>query len=210
MDSDTVSKKSEPEAYWRRRVYLLAAGLVGIGLIAWACSGSGGDDKTTAQARNAAAMASASAAAGRARPAPTATVTVTVTPPATPHQGNPCKDTDLVAGLVPTKTTYRGKAHPRFRLSVVNMASRTCTFDVGAKHLQVLITSGSHHIWSSAKCGAGPVSEVRSLRRGIPYVGDIDWNRKPCGHGRAAGSGTYVITATEGKVATKRHVFRLR
>ena len=52
MDSDTNRDQGEADAYWRRRVYVLAGGITVIGLVAWACSGSD-HKKSTAQVRNA-------------------------------------------------------------------------------------------------------------------------------------------------------------
>src|SRR5690349_9517268 len=134
MDSDTQSDQGEADAYWRRRVYVLAGGITAIGLMAWACSDSD-HKKSTAQVRNAAATMSPAPAPATPVPSgavPTATVTVTATPSALPpaerRSGDMCYDADIVIGLAPTKDVYAGKEHPRFRLSVVNTGRRACTF----------------------------------------------------------------------------------
>src|SRR3954453_2405902 len=78
LNSEDDLEQGDVEAYWRRRVYVLAGGITLIGLVAWACSGSG-HKRSTAQVRNAAATVSPQASAAPAV-SPTATVTVTVTP----------------------------------------------------------------------------------------------------------------------------------
>jgi hypothetical protein len=212
MDSDTERKQGEADAYWRRRVYVLAGGITVIGLVAWACSGSG-DKKTTAQVRNAAVPASPAVTA-QPMPGPTTTVTVTATPsvpPAAARKGNgdACDPRDLVADLASAQDAYRGGEDPRFRLSVVNTGRRTCTFDVGAKALRVRIESGSDRIWSSDRCG-GPASSLQMLRRGIPYIETLEWNRKRCDSDSRARPGTYVVSAKGGGIRAKSQVFRLR
>src|SRR4051794_2622041 len=122
MDSDTerserLDHEIEPEpgdveAYWRRRVYVLAGGITLIGLVAWACSGAD-HKKSTAQVRHAAATATPAPAgpAPAATPSPTATVTVTATPKALPaqkkHAGDQCEPGDVVLGVTPAGTVFK-------------------------------------------------------------------------------------------------------
>jgi hypothetical protein len=224
MDSDTESAERldaeldhDTDAYWRRRVYVLAGGIAVIGLMAWACSSSG-HKKSTAQVRNAAAMSPAvtaptpPTASGGTSPVPTVTVTVTptVTPAVPKRSGDRCDDGTVVVGLTPTSTVYSGKVHPRFGLSVVNTGRRTCTYDVGPKSLQVTIASGPDRVWSSARCAGGPGSNVQMLRRGVPYLATLDWNRKRCDGDSHAAAGTYVISARGAGIKTRREIFRLR
>lgn len=216
MDSDTQRDLGEADAYWRRRVYVLAGGITAIGLMAWACSGPD-HKKSTAQVRNTAAtMTPPQVTVGPvATPVtPAATVTVTVTPTgaplAQPRSGDPCDDADVVVGLAPTKDVYQDKERPRFRLSVVNTGRRACTFDVGAKTLRLRITSGADPVWSSDRCADGPASDLQLLRRGIPYITDVDWNRTRCGGDSRAQPGTYVVTAKGRGFRTQSQVFRLR
>ncbi|MCO6004338.1 hypothetical protein NE236_05030 [Actinoallomurus purpureus] len=216
MDSDTQRDLGEADAYWRRRVYVLAGGITAIGLMAWTCSGPD-HKKSTAQVRNAAATmtplpVTATPVATAATPAATVTVTVTPTavPGVKPRSGDRCDDADVVVGLAPTKDLYKSKEHPRFRLSVVNAGRRACTFDVGAKALRLRITSGADPVWSSDRCADGPASDLQLLRRGVPYIADVDWDRTRCGGDSRARPGTYVVTAKGRGVRTRSQVFRLR
>jgi hypothetical protein len=213
-DSDLETGRGDVEAYWRRRVYVLAGGITLIGLVAWACSGSG-HKRSTAQVRNAAATVSPTATAPAAVvPSPTATVTVTATPMAITadkkHTGDQCDAADVVVGITPTGTVFKGKQHPRFGLSVVNTGRRACTFDVGPKALLIRISSGSDRVWSSAQCVGGAGSNLQMLQRGVPYLASLDWDRRRCNSETRAAPGTYVIAVAAPGIKTQREVFRLR
>jgi hypothetical protein len=215
LDHEIEPEQGDVEAYWRRRVYVLAGGITLIGLVAWACSGSG-HKKSTAQVRNAAATMSPAAAAPApaATPSPTATVTVTATPKALPaekkHAGDQCGAGDVVVGVRPAGTVFKGKQHPRFGLSVVNTGRRACTFDVGPKALLIRISSGTDPVWSSARCGGGAPANLQMLQRGVPYLATLDWDRRRCNSDTHAAPGTYVIAVGAPGIKTHREVFRLR
>jgi hypothetical protein len=225
MDPDTEGS-GELEAYWRRRAIALVGVLASVGLLAWACSGS--DDKKSHPVRNAAMVGSPSPGGTAARTAsgspgavvPTVTVTatakVTVVPTVPRKAGDACEPADVVVNLVKTKDEFTGKEHPQFRLSVVNTGQQACTLDVGPKQLQILIGSGPYQVWSSARCLADSGSSIQMLPRGIPYVAGVEWDRTrsvsgACsGHRDRVAPGTYVAIAKEGKIKSRRQVFRLR
>jgi hypothetical protein len=93
---------------------------------------------------------------------------------------------------------------------VVNTGRRGCTFDVGPKALQIRIASGNDRVWSSAQCVSGTGSTLQMLRRGVPYLATVDWDRKRCDGSSKAQPGTYVITATANGAKPRREIFRLR
>lgn len=213
LDPEDELEPGDVEAYWRRRVYVLAGGITLIGLVAWACSGSD-HKRSTAQVRDAAAPMSPPAAAPAPVATPTATVTVTTTPTTAPsvarRAGDRCDAEDVVVEITPDSTVFAGRQHPRFNLSVVNTGARTCTFDVGPKALLIRVSSGTDRVWSSAQCVTGTGANVQLLRRGMPYLATLDWDRKRCTTGAHAGPGTYVISVSAPGIKTRREVFRLR
>lgn len=185
------------DQYWRRRAAALACALGAVGLLAWACTGAAGDDEPV---RNA-------GAAGSVIPPPTVMPTVTVTTTTTPEpvaDGGPCRDDDLVVNMSASRSAYAGADRPEFRITVVNMGAGTCMFDTGS--LDVRVTSGSDRIWSSAECRRGGPEK---LRRGIPHVETITWDRKRgCKGGAPARPGTYVADLKGYKV--DKQIFHLR
>lgn len=82
MDDNTYRDDDEdPEAYWRRRVIILVAGLGALALVAWMASGSGGVKRQAADASRAAIAAEQAAnglpaAANATSLAPTPMITV--------------------------------------------------------------------------------------------------------------------------------------
>jgi hypothetical protein len=217
-DLEDFDDQGDAEAYWRRRVYVLAGGIALIGLVAWACSGSdrdAGHKQSAARVRDAAATVSPAAALPAAVPTPTLAVTVTVTAtPAVPVEkkraGDQCDAADVVVGVTPNGTVFKSRQHPTFALSVVNTGRRACTVDVGPKALPIRISSGSDHVWSSERCvdRAGP--SLQLLRRGVPYLATLDWDRRRCDGDTRAAPGTYVIAVGAPGIRTQREVFRLR
>ncbi|HEU5155487.1 MAG TPA: hypothetical protein VFU43_00690 [Streptosporangiaceae bacterium] len=220
MESDTKRNhgSDSTEAYWRRRAIALGAVLSLAGLVAWACVGGGERPAERRSVQNAAAL---STPGPHTLPAviPTATVTVTtkttVRPVVPKKPGDACEPSDLVIGFAVTKSTYAGKDLPRFRLTAVNTGRRACTFGVGPRELEVRISSGTDRLWSTAQCLEGSGSSIQMLRRGVPYIATIVWDRKrsssDCPSRRpAARPGTYVATVRAPKVKVKKQVFRLR
>ncbi|RKS70774.1 hypothetical protein BZB76_5253 [Actinomadura pelletieri DSM 43383] len=200
LDAERDPGGSRLNPYRRRRAAALACALVVVGALAWACTGDTGDEEPV---RQAGAVAGATSA-----PPPTAMPTVTVTATTTPRPpdgGGPCRARDLVVNLSAGRDTYSGRARPEFRVTVVNMGGGSCLFDRASMDLRV--TSGSDRIWSSAECRRGESSKT-TLRRGIPLVETIIWNRgRGCARTTPARPGTYVATL---KGHAKRQVFYLR
>jgi len=179
------------------------AGVLGVvGVLAWACAGTGEGEPV----QNAGAAESASPP-----PPPTAMPTVTVTTTTTPKpapavDGGPCYDKDLVVNMSAADDTYTGSERPEFRITVVNTGKGSCRFDTGS--LDVRVTSGSDRLWSSAECRDEDAPKA-TLRRGIPYVDTITWDRnRGCKSSTQARPGTYVADLKGEKV--KKQIFRLR
>jgi hypothetical protein len=206
------------EAYWRRRAIALGGVLSLAGLVAWACAGGSEQPAERRSVHNAAALSSPGA---NTLPTvvPTATVTVTtkttVRPIVPKKAGDACEPSDIVVGFTATKTTYTGKDLPRFRLTAVNTGGRACTFGVGPKELEIKISSGRDRIWTTAQCAPGSGSSIQLLRRGVPHITAVVWDRKRSSAGcpssrPAARPGTYIATVKAAKIKVRKQVFRLR
>ncbi|GAA4149114.1 hypothetical protein [Actinomadura keratinilytica] len=205
MDADTGRDGGAADRYWRRRAAVLA---VVLGVLVALAYGCGGDDDAGRDAADGPADAPT---------VPSAAVTVTVTAtrsvraaPARP-EGDACAREDLVVGLAMARDTYTGAQRPRFIATVVNTGPDTCTF-TGA--LGVRVTSGRDRVWSSARCGRGG-SRERTLRRGIPHVETVTWDRRrstgDCrGRGLPARPGTYVAAVRADGLRPATRVFHLR
>lgn len=206
---------------------MLAGALLAVGLLAWACSGGGG------QPRGAAAGAVATASpAGQQQaqqrtpvvsPSPTASASPRSKPSSAPRHGAPpgahrpkgaCSPSDLVLTMNASGTSFRSGDRPSFALDVVNVGSRGCAFDAGPKSLNLLIKSGQDRIWDSADCAGGHASKTVQLARGVPYSVSFSWDRLRSSPGcranrTAALPGTYAATAYGGGAASRTDVFTL-
>ncbi|MFV2175101.1 hypothetical protein ACFHW2_14550 [Actinomadura sp. LOL_016] len=186
------------ERYWRRRVAALAGVLGVVVVLAWGCVRGTDEEPVTRTV----------AGAATPPPPPTAmpTVTVTVTTTPTPAEdGAACAEDDVVVTFGAASKTYAKGEDPAFRVTVVNTAENACEFDTGS--LDVRITSGDDRIWSSAECRDAGAARP-SLRRGVPYVREIAWDRRRGCDGAPARPGTYVADLHDRK--GERQVFRLR
>jgi hypothetical protein len=217
LGTDRSSHAETTEAFWRRRAMALTGVLVTVGLVAWGCSGDGGDKKR--QIHNAAGLSTPSPAGTVSLPSvsPTVTVTakVTVRPSTAQRAGDACAPDDVVVNLASKADDYEGRAQPQFTLSVVNTGRRACTFGVGPRELEVRITSGPDRVWSSADCTGEDGSSIRLLKRGIPYAATITWDRRRSREGcdgvrSPARPGTYVAVVKADDLTPQRQVFRLR
>ncbi|MEU6041195.1 hypothetical protein ABZ801_37965 [Actinomadura sp. NPDC047616] len=205
MGADTGRDDGVVDRYWRRRATVLAVVLGVLVVLAYGC---GGDDGTTGDAADGPTDAPTIPSA-----APTVTVTATrsVRPAPARPEGDACAGEDLVVGLTTARDTYAGAQRPRFTATVVNTGPGACTFD-GV--LDVRVTSGPDRVWSSARCARGGSAE-RTLRRGIPHVETVTWDRRrSSGDCRARGlparPGTYVATVRVDGLKPARRVFHLR
>jgi hypothetical protein len=220
LGTDGSSHEESAEAFWRRRAIALTGVLATVGLVAWSCSGDGGDKGR--KIHNAAGLSTPTPAPAVSVPVATPTITVTATAkvtvsPSAPGRraGDACAPNDVVVTLASKAETYTGKAQPQFLVSVVNTGKRACTFAVGPKELEVRITSGPDRIWSSAHCARGADSSIRLLKRGIPYASTITWDRRRSSDGcdgsrSLARPGTYVVAVQADRHKPQREVFRLR
>ncbi|WP_155884653.1 hypothetical protein [Actinomadura flavalba] len=205
------------DQYWKRRVLALGGVLGAVGLLAWACSGGGGEPPKKEPVRNAAASASAtpSPAIPTAMPTVTVTAQVTTTAPPPKRPGDACELRDVVVNLTSAKDVYAKGEQPHLQLSVVSTGPQPCTFDVGTRAMDVRIRSGSDRVWAASHCDPTSGSSIQMLRRGIPHVRTLTWDRRRttdrCEDDRVkVNPGTYVAEVKAKGVKTAKPVFALR
>lgn len=228
MDPHTFRGDMEPigaDVYWRRRITVLTGVLVVVAIIVWACSRAGDDSERPAQQereRTAASRSLAMAVAERTGgPAPAygeaaaQPALPSPRPSPTRRPGDPCRRGDLVLALQSERRSYSGRERPVFLLTLVNTGRVECTVDVGPRALAVRITSGTDRVWSTADCVSGDGTDRRKLKRGVPYIRVIEWDRRrspdDCRDRRPlARPGSYLATAYADGVRSAQAPFRLR
>jgi hypothetical protein len=93
-----------------------------------------------------------------------------------------CPRGSVVLSLFTAKYHYPAHQLPRFQLDVVSTAARPCSFDVGAKNVQLVIKAGGERrVWDSAACLGSRGHRLEQLTRGVPAVLRVSWDRKTAG-----------------------------
>jgi hypothetical protein len=126
-----------------------------------------------------------------------------------------CPARDIVLTLLTSKASYGPGEQPKFQIDIVSTDAAACTLNVGRASLRVLITSGSRADWDSGACLRGATARAESLRRGIPSVVSITWDRRLRAGGCSeptvtAAHGRYAAMAVAGSVVSQAKAFRLR
>lgn len=228
-----VMRGPQAATYWRRRFVALITGLTVLALITWAFSGAmgGGGDGSPAGTAGQPGTGSGSqhggsgpgqgGGPGQAAAGGTDTRAHGETAARGRHGGraayghpHPCPAGSVVLSLFSGQESYGAGQLPQFNVDVVATARQTCTFNVGARHVALIIRAGSVRVWSSADCVQGAGNLVSDLQRGVPTVLPISWNRQASAPGCPAGTsrmpaGTYTATVSDGALTSNPVTFRI-
>jgi len=126
-----------------------------------------------------------------------------------------CPRGSVVVSLFTPKYRYLAHQAPRFELDVVSTAARPCSFNVGARNVQLVIRAGGERrVWDSADCVRSAGHRMEQLTRGVPAVLRVSWDRKTSAAGcrlpgQAAQPGTYTATARSGPLHSQSLIFVL-
>jgi hypothetical protein len=129
--------------------------------------------------------------------------------------GGVCPARDIVLTLSVGKPAYARGARPAFLIDIVSTDAAACAFDTGRKSLRVVITGGTRATWDSGACLRGATAHVEHLRRGVPSVVSIVWDRRlrpaACTTAEvAAPAGRYEAMAVDGSAVSPARAFTLR
>jgi hypothetical protein len=223
----SAGRQRFPQAvYWRRRLVALLIAMAVLSLITWAFFGalglSAGPSGVVAGHRGTSPGGTAPGGAGQVgasssniqSPTVSPAVPAAARPAAARSAAWPCSRGDVVLSLVASQPAYASPRLPQFSIDVVGTGGPTCTFDVGAGHVALVIRSGSVRVWSSGDCPQGSGSLVLDLQRGVPTTLSITWNRQASSPGcrgpsSAMPAGTYSATVTDAGLESNSVTFRL-
>jgi hypothetical protein len=192
--------------YWRRRFVALLIGLSVLGIVTWALSGAMGGSSPPV---NAASTKSVHGSLPSTRTHSSGAGQHSQGGSGAPQQHSvpgpprPCPAADVVLSVFSSQASYTLREAPEFEVDVVSVASQICTFDIGARHIWLQVSTGPVRVWSSAQCAESEASMVTQLHRGVPTILPIGWNGQISGPGcpgpsTKAASGTYVAVASDG------------
>ena len=230
------------DAYWQRRFFTLLAGLGVIGLLAWALSGmaSGGNSAhgagsgqpssaaystPTATPTSPAPVTSAPSASPAAAPSALPTASPSASASGRAAQARPkqkaaatgpvaCPPSDLLLTVTPRAASFGTKATPTFQVDIVSTDTRPCNLDTGPAALRLDVLHGSVVAYNSTVCVNGAKRHVISLRRGVPVITSMSWDKHETVRGclstvAAATNRTYSAVIQAGGAQSPRSSFRL-
>ena len=215
-----------PQAvYWRRRLVALLIAMAVLSLLTWAFLGALGlsaSPSATSAHRGAGQAQGATGGSGPGGAVPGGVGTGNTqsqnssTRPVARSGSRPraCSRGDVVLSLLASQSAYASSRLPQFSIDVVGTGPSTCTFNVGARHVALVVRSGSVRVWSSGDCPRGSGSLLLDLERGVPTTLSITWNRQTSSPGcsgpsSAMPAGTYSATVTDGALTSNSVTFRL-
>ena len=154
--------------------------------------------------RTALPSASASRWAAQAKAAPKATATGPTA----------CPAADLVLTVTPSRTSYGTGETPAFQVDIVSTGTTPCNLDTGPAALRLEVRHGSTVAYNSAACLHGAKRHLISLRRGVPVITSMSWNKHQTVTGclttvTAATNRTYSAMIQAGGAHSPRASFRL-
>jgi hypothetical protein len=196
--------------YRRRRLFLGAALLMVIALVAggFALAGavSGRSEQASSTDRTAGETASADASPWASAPEPTPT------PSATPT----CNQNLVTVSASTDKAAYGPGEKPMFTLKVTNGGTMPCEVNIGTSQMEYLVTSGPDRIFSSRDCQAKSEDLLKIIAPGASETANFPWSRnrsvegcQPVEAKPGGGGAYYIFTAKLGSRASPQAVFQL-
>ncbi|WP_461173592.1 hypothetical protein M1D93_02290 [Arthrobacter sp. Z1-9] len=212
--SSTVRKPS-PAVYRRRRLFLGAALLTVIALIAgsFALAGAFSGDSEQASSTDGAGATASADPSTQPSPSPSAPAPEpTPTPSATPS----CNQNLVTVSASTDKAAYGPEEKPMLTLKVTNGGTMPCEVNIGTSQMEFLVTSGPDRIFSSRDCQAKSEDLVKTIAPGASETANFPWSRnrsvegcQPVEAKPGGGGAYYIFTAKLGSKASPKAVFQL-
>jgi hypothetical protein len=118
-----------------------------------------------------------------------------------------CADQEVSVTPAPASTNVKRGTPVVIRLRIKNIATRSCTRDLGAGAQELYIDQGARKYWSSDTCSADRRSNPQRLQPGSEFEFTVTWNGRQsskCTAALSAGPapppGTYEV---RGRLGTK-------
>ncbi len=174
-----------PSVYWRRRLVvllgLIAVIVVIVLIVVRPGQGSPGGGETPTPSDT---------------PAPTSTPTPTFTSAA---GGDPCNPAQIAIEAITDSNSYAAGVQPKLSMSITNIGSAPCTFDVGTAAQEYIITSGSDRIWSSKDCQTGASANPVILAPGLEQTTTpFPWDRTRSSTTTCSGTRPAAVAGPDG------------
>ncbi len=198
--------------YRRRRLFLGAALLMVIAMVAGGFALAGAISGTSEQASATDPAAAATASADPSSQASPSAPEPTPTPSATPT----CNQNLVTVSASTDKAAYGPGENPLLTLKVTNGGTMPCQVNIGTSQMEYLVTSGPDRIFSSRDCQAKSEDLVKIIGPGASETANFPWSRnrsiegcQPVEAKPGGGGAYYIFTAKLGSRASPEAVFQL-
>jgi hypothetical protein len=199
--------------YRRRRLFLGAALLMVIALIAGGFALAGAFNGRSEQASSTDGAGATASADPSTQPSPSASAPEpTPTPSATPS----CNQNLVTVSASTDKAAYGPGENPLLTLKVTNGGTMPCEVNIGTSQMEFLVTSGADRIFSSRDCQAKSEDLVKIIAPGASETANFPWPRnrsvegcQPVEAKPGGGGAYYIFTAKLGSKASPKAVFQL-
>lgn len=206
-----------PGVYWLRRIVVLVVILVLLLGVRWLLTGRGSSTPSASPTTSGTPAASESptpAASSSPSVGPTKSASPSKTPSATPTGTGTCKDSQITVTASTDAASYPVGATPRLRMKIQNTSQTACKRDIGADKNELIITSGTAHVWSSDDCSAAGNAQVETIAPGQSFSVAVTWlghlSQKGCPANQpAAVKGNYKLVGRNGTAASSPAAFSL-
>lgn len=199
--------------YRRRRLFLGAALLMVIALIAGSFALAGAFSGKSEQASSTDGAGATASADPSTQASPSASPPEpTPTPSATPS----CNQNLVTVSASTDKAAYGPEENPLLTLKVTNGGTMPCEVNIGTSQMEFLVTSGADRIFSSRDCQAKSEDLVKIIAPGASETANFPWPRnrsvegcQPVEAKPGGGGAYYIFTAKLGSKASPKAVFQL-
>lgn len=209
--------------WWRRLLVLLVVLALALG-VRWLLTGRSADgtpvsaptdspsaSPTTSPTRTPSPTASTTKKPSKS---PSATRSASSSPSATATGTPACTDSQITVTASTDAASYPVGSTPRLRMKIENTSSTACKRDIGAAQNELIITSGTAHVWSSDDCNPGGTPQVETIAPGQSFSVSVTWlgrlSQPGCpANEPAAKAGNYKLVGRNGKVLSDPAVFSL-
>ncbi|CAM2881847.1 hypothetical protein [Skermania piniformis] len=130
--------------------------------------------------------------------------------------GTQCPDTSLAVKATIEQPTFQSGDEPVFGVVITNISTTSCSRDLGAGLLQVLVYSldGQQRLWSNSDCFPSTTSDIRTLGPGQQAAFTVTWSAatsKPnCeGERTPVSAGAYTVVAQLGALRSTPEPFNI-
>ncbi|MBD8042304.1 hypothetical protein H9638_00615 [Arthrobacter sp. Sa2BUA2] len=214
------SSRTQPSkaVYRRRRLVLLLAVVLMLGVLIWGGSALAGALSSDNDASASEAFLTAPDSSSPPSPQSSAPGSAGASDPAASGKSEE-PDTKCPAASVKVAAStdapaYPAGSNPLLTLSVTNTGTAPCEINVGTNQMEFIVTSGSDRIFSSADCQDGGADLMKEFAAGATEKANFTWERLRSAPGCGAvasnpNPGWYVFTARLGEVTSEKAVFQL-